>query len=308
MIQSVARAGSIRRAAEDMHITSTALNRRIQSFEAEFGARIFERLPRGVRLNPAGELLMQHIRSQIVDLARVQSQVADLGGERRGHVSIACSQGLVPLFLPDQISRYRAEHPGVTFSVRVRDRAQAEQALSRFEADLALVFEPVYLVEFEVLKAIAQPVCAVMAADHPLATRPDLRLWDCLAERHVVPAEGYGVRHLLELATHGRARRLSPVLESDSFELMRRYVLRERAIAFEIPIGLLPLNDPAMVVRPLPTRDIAAGLLLLGQMRGRALSVASAKFALQITAALEAAEPSPAPEVSRAPVRSSREA
>ena len=151
LILDVARAGSIRRAAEDMNITSSALNRRIQGFEAEFGAQIFERVPRGVRLNPAGELLMQHIRSQLIDLERVRGQVADLSGERRGHVTIACSQALNPIFLPDQISRYRAEHPGVTFSVRVRDRATAEHDLSTFSSDLALVFEPVYLADFEVI-------------------------------------------------------------------------------------------------------------------------------------------------------------
>ena len=132
LIQDVARAGSIRQAAEDMNITSSALNRRIQGFEAEFGAQIFERVPRGVRLNPAGELLMQHIRSQLIDLERIRGQVANLSGERRGHVTIACSQALNPIFLPDQISRYRAEHPGVTFSVRVRDRASAERDLSTF--------------------------------------------------------------------------------------------------------------------------------------------------------------------------------
>ena len=96
LIQDVARAGSIRKAAEDQNITSSALNRRIQAFEAEFGAQIFERLPRGVRLNPAGELLMQHIRSQISDLERIRGQVADLSGARRGHVSIACSPGGEP--------------------------------------------------------------------------------------------------------------------------------------------------------------------------------------------------------------------
>ena len=53
LIQDVARAGSIRKAAEDLNITSSALNRRIQAFEAEFGAQIFERLPRGVRLTSA---------------------------------------------------------------------------------------------------------------------------------------------------------------------------------------------------------------------------------------------------------------
>ncbi len=287
LIRDVARAGSIRKAAEDLNITSSALNRRIQAFEAEFGVPVFERLPRGVRLNPAGELLMQHIRTQISDMDRLRGQVADLAGQRRGHVSIACSQALNPIFLPQQIAAYRAEHPGVTFSVKVRDRAAAERDLSTFESDLALVFEPVYLADFEVIKAIPQPVCAVMAADHPLASKRDLRLRDCLAGPHVIPSRDYGVRHLLELATSGRTRRLAPALEAESFELMRQYVLYEQAVGFQIPIGLVPSDEPRLRVRRLAARDLIPGLLLLGQMRGRVLPVASAKFALKLAAALE---------------------
>ena len=79
---------------------------------------------------------MHHIGLQRTDLARVQSQVADLSGERRGHVSIACSQALLPYFLPEQIAIYRAAHPGVTFTVNVRDRAQAEQDLASYSSDL----------------------------------------------------------------------------------------------------------------------------------------------------------------------------
>lgn len=287
MIRDVARAGSIRRAAEDMNITSSALNRRIQHFEDDFGGPIFERLPRGVRLNPAGELLMQHIQAQLSDLERVRSQVADLSGERRGHVTIACSQALTPIFLPREVARYRRDHPGVTFSIRVRDRAQAEHDLSVFATDLAIVFEPVYLVDFEVIRAVEQPVSAIMSADHPLAGQEVLRLRDCLALPHVIPSSEYGVRHLLEQAVRGRSYQLDPVVEADSFELMRHYVLQEQVISFQIPIGLLPRLDPQMVVRRIDPRDIAPGLLLIGQMRGRTLPVATAKFAQQVANALD---------------------
>jgi DNA-binding transcriptional LysR family regulator len=299
MIADVARAGSIRRAAEDMNITSSALNRQIQRFEEELGAPIFERLPRGVRLNTAGELLMQHISAQISDLDRVRSQIADLSGVRRGHVKIACSQALVPTFLPAQIARYRAQHPGVRFTVRVRDRAQAERELANFEADLALVFEPVYLVDFQVLEAVPQPVCAVMAHDHPLADRPDLRLRDCLAVPHVLPTAEFGVRHLLEMATRGRSRELDPVMEADSFEFMRQYVLHEGVVGFQIPIGLGPGLDPRLVVRPLEARDCASGLLFVGQMRARSLPVATAKFALQVARNLEKSDAFPMPRHAR---------
>ena len=94
-IDAVTKAGSIRKAAETLAITSTALNRRILAMEEELGVPIFERLPRGVRLTTAGEILIHHIREQLTDMERVKSQIADLTGERRGHVSIACSQALL---------------------------------------------------------------------------------------------------------------------------------------------------------------------------------------------------------------------
>lgn len=287
LIEAVVRAGSIRKAAEDTNLTASALNRRIQQFEQEFGWPIFERLPRGMRLNPAGELLVQHIKLQRTDLARVQSQVADLSGERRGHVSIACSQALLPYFLPEQIAIYRAAHPGVSFSVNIRDRAQAEQDLASFSSDLALVFEPVHLVDFKVLCALRQSVHAVFQHDSPLAQKSELRLHDCLDHRLVMPSSAYGVRNLLELAAARKGITLAPIVETESFDLIRHYVTCEDAVGFQIPIGLSVEKQATIAHRPLAEKDIAAGRLLLGQMKGRTLPVASAKFGQQLVAALE---------------------
>jgi DNA-binding transcriptional LysR family regulator len=287
LIEAVARAGSMRKAAEDMNITASALNRRVNRFEDEFGAELFERLPSGVRLNPAGELLLHHYRATLSDLSRVQGQVADLSGERRGHVSIACSQALLPYFLPQQIARYRREHPGVTFTVNIRDRSQAEQELATYSSDLALVFEPVYLVDFEVIQAVPQSVNVVMASDHPLARKPELRLRDCLDTRHVAPSVKYGVRHLLDFAARRGTRRVSPVVETESFDLIRHYVLHEKVIGFQIPIGLREPGDGSLMFRPISERDLPPGNLILGQMRGRTLPVASARFAMQLATALK---------------------
>ncbi|MEP2703405.1 MAG: LysR family transcriptional regulator [Roseibium sp.] len=282
LIEAVAIAGSIRKAAEDMNITSSALNRRIQGFEAEFGAPVFERLPRGVRLNPAGELLIQHIRSQKSDLERVQAQVADLSGVRRGHVSIACSQAIQPYFMPREVSEYRREHPGVTFSVHVRDRDRAEEDLRSYESDLALVFEPRHSAEFDVLISVEQPVVAVMSKSHPLATKTKLRLRDCLEFPHVVPPPAIGIRYLLDLAVGRMSQKLDPTIEADSFEFMRHYVLNGKAIGFQFPIGLDTANDDRFAFLSLPDRDVPHGKLSLLQMKGRTLPVASARFANQL--------------------------
>lgn len=294
MIEAVHRSGSIRKAAEDTNITASALNRRIQAFEDEFGSEIFERLPRGMRLNPAGELLMHHIRTQRQDMARVHSQVADLSGVRRGHVRIASSQALLPYFLPQEISRYRAEFPDVTFSVRVRDRIQAERDLVNFDSDLALVFEPAHLVDFEVLHAVHQPVMAVMARTHPLAERQSLRLRDILDYDLILPAQQFGVRVLLEHAARRLARKLEPVLETDSFDMIRHFAEFGQCIGFQIPVGLNARARPELAFVPIASADVRGGELFLGHLRGRTLPVAVLKFASQIMAALSETTQDPA--------------
>ncbi|MCH8466102.1 MAG: LysR family transcriptional regulator [Roseinatronobacter sp.] len=263
-IDAIARAGSIRQAAEMLSITSTALNRRLLALEEELGAQIFERLPRGVRLSAAGELVIHHIRKQRSDLERLRSQIADLSGERRGHVGIACSQALLPYFLPQQIAEYRRQHPSVTFSVAQRDRAAAEAALADHSVDLALVFEPVRMADFQTLIAVRQPVCAGMAANHPLAHREILRLRDCLGFPLGLPTTPYGVRHLLDMAQMRASFRLQPTIEADSFEFLRNYPVAENLISFQIPIGLperMTSPDSAFCHRPVAERPGPPGLV-----------------------------------------------
>lgn len=99
VVVEVARSGSIRRAVERLNIAPSALTRQIQDIEHELGTPLFERLSSGMRLNAAGELLVRHIKDQLADLERVRSQIADLTGVRRGHVTIACSQAFLTRFI-----------------------------------------------------------------------------------------------------------------------------------------------------------------------------------------------------------------
>jgi len=79
-LDTVARVGSIRKAAEQLAITSSALNRRIIAMEKDLGVPLFDRVAKGVRLNAAGELVIHHIRTQLADMDRVKSQIHDLQG------------------------------------------------------------------------------------------------------------------------------------------------------------------------------------------------------------------------------------
>lgn len=278
-IDVVARVGSIRKAADQLAITSTALNRRILSMEEELGVPLFERLPSGVRLSVAGELFIHHVRKQLSDMERLKSQIADLSGERRGHVSVACGQAMVEHFIPEMIARYRADHPGVTFDVRVCNRFSVRQALIDYSADIALVFEPEPFQEFHQIVEIQQPIRAVFNTTHPLCSETSIRLSDCSMYPLVMPSRSNGVRHLVEQSALRLDQKLDIVIESDNHTLLVRSLENSDNISFQIPI-YESLNESSTEFShvSIDSRDIEPGWLFVGQLKGRTLPVAAARF------------------------------
>ncbi|AZQ66735.1 LysR family transcriptional regulator [Silicimonas algicola] len=282
----IARVGSIRKAAEILNISPTALNRRLLAMEADFGVQIFERLPKGLRLSSSGELIIRHMRNQLSQHDYLISQIDNLSGLRSGHVSIACSQALLPHFLPEQIATFRTAHPDVTFSVRLRDRGMAESSLQDHSADIAVVLEPMNLSVFQNELTVGQPVWCLMREQHPLAAKNTIRLGEC-SEYHVaLPEPSYGVRFLMDRTHMTSIYGLKPVVEADSFEFLRGLSEYEDVLTFHIPISLPAKPPPGMVYRPLDPRDVAEGRLSIGYLKGRTLPVAAASFLEHVCRAL----------------------
>lgn len=280
-IVDVAKSGSIRRSAERLALTPSALTRKIQDFETELGTPIFERLRQGMRLNAAGELVIRHLQDQIADFDRVRSRIEDLSGVRRGHVAIACSQAFSHEIVPAEIEIYRARHPLVSFAVLVRDHVHALTTLAAFEADIALVLEPPPAPELQSLLTLRQPLCAMIPVDHPLAGRGPVRLRDCFRHALAMPDRSLSIRHLLDGAIARLSLPIEIALESGSFEVLRGAVRRERLVSFQIRAGI-PLDGSGLTAREIDVRDLAPAQVVLGQLRGRSLSVAASKFLDQL--------------------------
>jgi DNA-binding transcriptional LysR family regulator len=285
-----ARSGSVRKAAEILAITPSSLNRRIQSFEQELGTSLFERHARGVRLNPAGEQAVHTFRKHLAEVEELKARIEDLKGARRGTVSIVCSQALLPIFLPDQIRRYRDLFPGVEFRVNMADGEAAERSLITYDADLAIVFSPLAMENFETIATTRQPLRAIMSKTHKLATRKRLRLSDCIGYPLALPESPYAVRNLLDLEARRLNTVLRPVVETESYIFLRNYILGGDAIGFEIEIGLPKETTDGMVALPIDLKVSDGGLLHLAQLRGRTLPVGAAKFAEQVGSYFDALE------------------
>ena len=287
-IDVVARERSIRKASEKLNITSTALNRRILALEDEVGTPLFERLPSGVRLNTAGELFIQHIRSQMTDLSRVLSQISDLSGVRRGHVTISGGPELLASFLPKQIAQYRQEFEAVQFDVVRHTPAESLAALINFESDMAFVFDSVLPSDVHIVASVSQPLYALVQDSHPLAANSILKLQDCLAWPVVSPQTDSGLKTMLEVGRLRTAANLQTVIHTDETEFVLDYVRREQAVGFAIPLSFEGSTQSLSGLKAIAIdeRDVPPGIVHLVQRKGRVLSVAAAKFIDQMVQTL----------------------
>jgi DNA-binding transcriptional LysR family regulator len=286
-VDEVARTGSIRRAAARLNVTASAVNRRIMDLEEELGAPLFERKARGVRLTAAGEVFVRYVRQQGADLERTRSHIEDLHGLRRGTVRIACSQALGFDFLPRMIAEFRKRHAQVDFDVRVLDHINAISELLNYGVDLALVFRPPPDAKVQSLVAIEQRLVVLMAERHPLAERRTVRLRDCAPYPIALPDRSFGGRQLLEDVWARSSLELRIISESNSFEFLRGLVRHAGALSFQVEIGSEGRGSPGIVARAIDGRDIPRAKLVLAQLRGRSLPLASAVFAEELTRALE---------------------
>lgn len=277
-VDEVARVGSIRQAAERLHVAPSAVNRRIQDIEEELGTPLFERLPRGMRLTAAGELFVRYIRGRGAELERVRSEIEELQGLRRGRVRLVASQALAPRFLPAAIAAFRAQHPLVAFEARIGDHVQAADALRALETELVLVFNLPPEPDIDRIDVVEQRLMAMMHAAHPLAAARTLRLRQCADYPVVLPNRDTGGRQLLERFLARSSARFHPMVESNSFEFLRGCLADRQSISFQMAIGTV-LEDPEIVARDIDDRGFPRGELVLASLRGRQLPVIAYAFA-----------------------------
>ena len=195
-LREVARRGSVRKAAATLHVASSALNRQILKVEEELGVRIFDRLPEGMRLTPAGEVLLRHVRDTLHDYDRLIAEIDGLRGIRSGHVRIAALDSLLLDLLPGVLEGFAAAYPSVTFAVVGAAPADVFRQVQAAEADIGLTFIAPVGPAVQPVASIPAPIGAIMAATHPLAGRrrlsfDELLPFPALIQRDNLPAPSF---------------------------------------------------------------------------------------------------------------------
>jgi DNA-binding transcriptional LysR family regulator len=236
---AVRRAGSIREAARRLSVASSAVNRQILKLEEELGARLFDRLPGGLRLTAAGEVLAQHVLLVLRDAERARAALDSLQGLRSGHVELVTLEGLCHRLVPEAAAALRASRPGVTLGTGILGSADIPAAILAGDAHLGLAFEVRRQAGLRQLAMVRLRLGAVVPPDSPLAGRGSVTLADCAGTALILPRGNFANRDQIDrLLEAGGGAGLRMQYEAGSVELIRQLVLRQLGIAFMTPVGL----------------------------------------------------------------------
>ena len=235
---AVRRAKSIREAARQLNVASSAVNRQILKLEEEVGAPLFDRLSSGLVLTAVGEALARHVITVLQDLERTGSDIEDLHGARAGHITLAVVESVAASILPDIVDQIRAGAPRTTFTIMVMGSFDIPSAIASGAADVGVAFALRKSPDLHQVFVSRFRLGAVVKPDHPLARNKTVALAACLGFPLILPTPDLSITNVLEPVLSNGPSFLSPTITSGSIELMQDLVVRGHGVAFQTTIGL----------------------------------------------------------------------
>ena len=222
--REVADRGSIRKAADSLHIASSAVNRQILKLEDDLGVPVFERLSTGVRLTSAGELLLRHVADTLNDYDRVRSEINELRGQKTGLVRMAALVGILSEFLPQTIIAFQRRYPAVDFHLSSAGPEKIVDEVAAGRADIGVNFTDVGYGGFSLVTDTAAPQGAIVPAGHRLADRTTIPLTELAGEPLILWSEAGPLRPFLTTALKSYNVSAAPRVTTNSLDTMKHLV------------------------------------------------------------------------------------
>ncbi|MFC3068082.1 LysR substrate-binding domain-containing protein [Phenylobacterium soli] len=169
---AVAERQHMTRAAEALNLTQSAVSAAIAALEGRYGARLFERVGRGVELSAEGAAFLPEARAVLERAEAAARALDDLAGLRRGRLTLAASQTVASYWLPPRLARFARAHPAIGLKLMAGNTAQAAEWVKSGSADLAFVEGQIETAELARAPVGGDTLGLYAAPDHPLVGRP----------------------------------------------------------------------------------------------------------------------------------------
>lgn len=256
-VDQVSRSGSIQKAARELHVAASAIDRQILQLESELGVPLFDRHPRGMWLTVSGEAIVTLARRWRQDERRALADLRQFEGVHQGQVSLMAMDSHSTSFLPGVVQALAAAHPLVMLTVEIGATDDAVAGLVAGRVDVAAAFNLPPRRELLTLWKAELPLGCVVAPGHPLAGRRSVSLQEAASHPIALQSRALAIRRYLEaqygwLFSEPRNR-----VETNSLQLVKQLAKAGRYVAFTSELDAAPeILDGSL--RFVPVRDEGA--------------------------------------------------
>jgi LysR family transcriptional regulator, regulator for metE and metH len=204
MVAAIAASGGVTRAAGDLHRTQSAISHQLRAIEQRLGTPLFLRVGKRMVVTAAGERVLAAARRVIEDIRTTEEEVRRLGARQAGVLRVCAQCNTGYHWLPPLVEVFRRRFPAVDVSLAVECTLRPLDALLEGKLEVAIVTQSVRHDQIRVRPLFEDEHAAIVAPDHPFATRAFVRPDDFASERLLLysssPDDSFTIQRILRPA------------------------------------------------------------------------------------------------------------
>ncbi len=201
VLMHVVEQGSVTGAASALGYTASAISQQMLRLEREVGQPLLERHARGMTPTEAGLVLAGHARRVLRQLAAAESDLEEIAGVRRGTLKLGTFPTVGSSFLPLAVRRFRELYPAIGLTIHSGREDALLRMLEEGRVGLSLLWDyewnRVDSDNVVLTRLFTDPTVLMVAADHRLSRRRNVRMDDLAEEPWIIRAEGHPVVEVL---------------------------------------------------------------------------------------------------------------
>ena len=154
------------RAADECHISISALSRNIRQLEEEVGALLFRRDNRKVELTREGQRFLPYARETSSQWRLIRNELSETTNQLHGAISLYCSVTASYSFLYDLLNKFRQVHPGIEIKLHTGDPDRAISRIIDGTEEITIAARPSTINKALAFKAITESPLLFIAPAH----------------------------------------------------------------------------------------------------------------------------------------------
>jgi DNA-binding transcriptional LysR family regulator len=283
IFNTVAMEGSFSKAAERLLLTQPAVSQHVRDLESGLSKALFERTPRGVKLTPAGEILLDYTRCILRLVTEAEQALTSLDRLEQGNIAIGATPSTSVYLLPGWIQDFHQRFPGLGILLRTDTTPNIAADILAGKLDLGFVegeLQPEARVNTMALQELE--LLVVVGAGHRFWERTQVSLRDLNGETFIARPPGSQTRAWIDqvLQQHGVLPRV--IAEFDNPEAIKQAVTSGMGAAILPDLALQNEDQHKLHAIPIQEQDLRRTLKLVWAADG-VLKPVSRAFLAQLS-------------------------